>query len=64
MNATCERCGPSVRALVTFLTEDDEWSFCGHHAAQYEPALLARGFERYELALPDVREARAGSVAG
>ena len=54
MNATCERCGPSVRAKVVFLTETEEWAFCGHHAEQYRPALESRGFEAYSVAVPDL----------
>lgn len=58
----CDRCGVAAKWL--YLTASDEWQFCGHHAARHHDALVARGYDPYELAVPDVRHMGTHPVHG
>jgi hypothetical protein len=58
----CDRCGAAAKWL--YLNADDEWQWCGHHDREFGPPLLARGFDRYELAVPDVRDVGARAIHG
>ena len=43
MNATCDRCGPAVRA-VSRASRGAELYLCGHCTNQLRPALSAQGW--------------------
>ena len=58
----CDRCGAAAKWL--YLTPTQEWQFCGHHSAAYHDTLTARGFDAYELAVPDVRNVGARAKHG
>ncbi|MGZ4516426.1 MAG: DUF7455 domain-containing protein [Mycobacteriaceae bacterium] len=58
----CDRCG--ARAKWLYLDADNEWQWCGHHDRELRSALMAAGFDRYELAVPDVRNVGTRAIHG
>ncbi len=46
---TCDRCGPSVRAAVTYRRGTSVFAWCAHHGAQYHAALTRAGYARQTL---------------
>ena len=49
MLVTCERCGPYVRAVVTYRRGQSTWSFCDHHGREHHAKLSALGYTRQTL---------------
>ena len=49
MVTTCDRCGPSVRATISYRRGSSVWSWCDHHAREYHPALTKAGYTRQTL---------------
>ena len=52
LRPTCDRCGPNVSAAVLYLNAEHELALCDHHDREHHDALMAQGFDRYELAQP------------
>jgi hypothetical protein len=61
---TCDRCGPAVRAHWLWLNPNHELALCDHHDREHHDALVAQGFDRYQLAVPDLRQVGSGAVHG
>lgn len=62
----CDKCGAAAKTLYLTIYADGteaELLMCGHHTRQHGPAIVAAGFDAYELAVPDVRAVGASPVA-